>query len=83
MPNIYFSLSSSRLQDSSVSTSSSVDSLSCLLSSIKMRQAQGMKHSETSVDSFKKQFERVRSHSKLVNSGRIYCVDTQVQQKLW
>lgn len=76
-------LSSSRLQDSSVSTSSSVDSLSCLLSSIKMRPTSTMKHSETSVDTFKKQFDKVRSHSKLVNSGKIYCVDTQVQQKLW
>merc|ERR1712130_66107 len=76
-------LSSSRLQDSSISTSSSMDSLSCLLSSIKMRQTPTMKHSETSVDSFKKQFDKVRSHSKLVNSGRIYCVDSQVHQKLW
>merc|ERR1712096_513718 len=65
-----FSLSSSRLQDSGISSSSSVDSVSCLLSTMRMRnttrkevrqqqeQQMGSKH-------LKREFDRVKTHSKL------------------
>ena len=78
-----FSLSSTRLQDNGVASSSSVDSLSCLQSGFKSRQNNRCRSSETSGSTtFKKQFDKVKSQSKLVNSSKIYCVDSQVQ-KMW
>ena len=80
--NFCFSLSSTRLQDNGVASSSSVDSLSCLQIGFKSRQNNLTRPAETSGTTFKKQFDKVKSQSKLVNSSKIYCVDSQVQ-KMW
>jgi len=89
-------LNCSRLQDSGVSSSSSVDSLSCLLSTMRMRnttkrkvrqqQDQGQHKSSRHLRS---QFDKVKTHSRLSNvttnypAGHIYCVDGQLQPRLW
>merc|ERR1712183_289745 len=69
-------LSNSRLQDSGISSSSSVDSLSCLLSTLRMRNTtrkevrqQKFEQQEQLMGSrhLKREFDRVKTHSRLAS----------------